>query len=301
MAEINLAGWRKDPHISNETYFPRRAVAQPPSANNSDLLPQIGDQDGIGMCVGYTGAELCHTEGVKDGMIGKKTLLAFSPWWMYNGARFYEGKLNIDWGCYPNDAFRWLEEHGFLDWTFWPVKPQPNSNIVMFDNTDPNTKDDLAIHYPQFKKLRIENGNDGIRDALAARKCVAIGIPWPSTWFDGVLEVQPKMAKTTKMSGGHEFLIHTYTDDGLYEAINTWGKNWGHTIPFLGTKGGFKFRMEDIETLKESFGGYDAHCIDVDMSPYIPPVPPVPPVPPTPHVKTCCEKMSEVMKVWKDK
>jgi hypothetical protein len=298
MTEI-IGGWRKDPRIHNETYHVRKLVRLPSSANNSDLLPLPTDQDGIGMCVGCAGSELCHTEGVKDGMIAKKAPLAFSPWWMYNGARYYEGKLNIDWGCFPNDAFRWLEEHGFLDWALWPVKFEPMSNIVKFDTTDPNTKDDLAIHYPKFKKMRIEDGNKGIMDALSSRYCVAIGMPWPSNWFSGSSLVQPAINKDTKMSGGHEVLIYAYTDDGYYEAMNSWGKNWGQLIPFLGTKGGFKFRMEDIDVLKEYFGGYDAHRIDVDMTPYLPPEPPVPPDPPKPKPLCPCNKMSDVLKVWR--
>ena len=295
MTEINLGGWRKDPHISNETYHVRKVVKLPPSANNSDLLPRVGNQNGIGACVGFGGSELCHTEGVKDGMIAKKAPLAFSPWWLYNGARYYEGKLNIDWGCYPNDAFRWLEEHGFLDWGLWPFKLDAYGNCKL-DITDPNLKDDLAVHYPQFKKMRIEDGNTGIMDALASRYCVAIGTPWPSAWGNGTSEVQPAVNKDTKMGGGHEYLIYAYTDDGLYEVLNSWSENWGQPIPFLGTKGGFKFRMEDIDHFKEYFGGYDAHRIDVDMSIPVPPEPPAPPVP----KPLCCKKMSEVIAAWRE-
>jgi hypothetical protein len=296
MTEINLGGWRKDPHVSNETYHVRKVMKLPPSANNSDLLPRVANQNGIGACVGFGGSELCHTEGVKDGLLAKKSSLAFSPWWLYNGARYYEGKLQEDWGCYPNDAFRWLEEHGFLDWGLWPFNLP-----TTLDKTDPNTKDSLAIHYPKFKKMRIEDGNDGIMDALASRYCVAIGIPWPKAWSAGTTEVQHKVTKSTVMGGGHEILIYTYTDTGLYECLNSWGNDWGQPIEFLGTRGGFKFLMEDIDAFKLYFDGYDAHRIDVDMTPILPPEPPGP-IPPTPPKPLCpCNKMSEVLKVWRSR
>lgn len=300
MSQMNPSGWRKDPHISNETYHLMRAMKLPPSANNGDLLPLVGNQDGIGACVGFGISELCHTEGVKDGVIGKKSALAFSPWWIYNGARFYEGKLNLDWGCYPSDGFRWLEEHGFLDWALWPFTLK--SGRCELDTSDPNAKDSLAVHYPKFKKMRIDNGNQGIMDALSQRYCVAIGTPWPQSWSAGDLAVQPKVAASSKMGGGHEYLLYAYTDDGLYEAQNSWDDRWGQYIPFLNTHGGFKFRAEDLDMFRENLGGYDAFRIDVDMSPVIPPEPvdPVdpidPPVPPKP--KTCCQVMSEVIKIW---
>lgn len=263
MVKPNLSGWRKDPFIENERYHVARLAKLPISANNSDLLPLVGNQDNIGACVGFTVAELCHSEAVKDGIAAKKSKISFSPWWFYNGARYYIGRLNEDFGCYPKDAFRWMEEYGFMFWDQWPFTLI--DGWAPLDKTDPTTRAADAVTYAKLSKLRIDNGVDGILDALASRYCVAIGAPWPKNWSSGQEDVQPRITDSTEFGGGHGYLLHSYNSNGLIEAMNHWTDQWGQIIPFLGTRGGFKFHMEDIEAFKKYSYGYDAYRIDVEM------------------------------------
>ncbi len=286
-------GWVKDPHISDEAYHVAQLMKLPPSANNSRLLPLTGNQNGMNGCVGWGIGELCHTEGVKDGLILPKSPLAFSPWWLWNGARFIEGTLANNNGCCPSNAFRWLEEQGFLAWDIWPFLYNKFGEVTL-DVTDPNSKASQAVFYPKFKKFRIDNGNTGIMDALASGFCVAIGAPWPSDWSAGDKAVQPKVTASSKVDSGHEYLIHSYTDNSLYNAMNSWG-NWGQIVPFLETRGGFSFQMEDIDAFKQYFYGYDAYRIDVEMTPLVPPIPPVPPEPPSPKHCSCSQILTDIL------
>jgi hypothetical protein len=283
MQEQQLFGWKKDRFKGKD-----RLLAVKPGVKVRDLV-NFADYlytpayQTDSSCVGQTfrsyAKGLAKLFGVPE---------TFSSTWIYNLARWLEGTLMSDEGCFPRDALDMLIKKGFLPEKLWPYKG--------FDTTSPPSKfDPEAAKWPVLTApdvpqslgfYRVTGGAEGIYQALSDAQVaieagkpefvfVAIGIPWPDKWMScpksGLL---PKMKTSDSLAGGHMILV--YAGDykrGLIYKQNSWG-NWG-VYPLgktKGDKGCCIIEAENFEVFKK-LGGYDAQIVKVKWGAQPEPVP----------------------------
>jgi hypothetical protein len=255
-------GWIKDKYNPKAVYRAPKAVKIADAVNWLSLCPDVRDQGKEGSCTGFGISALAYTVA----KAGNFQTSIYSPQWLYNGARFIEGTLAQDVGASPEDVFAWALQNGLLFEEYWPYHDVP------FDMSAPSSlRDSQAIHYPGIQAIRVDNGLEGILQALNDGHCVAIGAPWAVEWENGKQTILP-LPKA--VDGGHETLYYGYDKTaGYLNCQNSWGIGWGNL-------GRCRIPFEAIDWWKAN-GGYDAHYFEFSNTPVPPPVPPVPP-------KTCC-------------
>jgi hypothetical protein len=263
-----VSGWAKDKYDSRDYLHLPRLVRVPAAVDLSQLRSSVRQQGNVGSCVGQA------IRGI--GCAVAISLAAFaedySPTWIYNGARFIEGTLAMDWGCYPKDALDWVLGHGLLYERYWPYDPSK------LDMSAPSSERQAqAIQYPDFAYYRCVDGVDGICSALADSWAsiqvggpgwlVAIGAPWFALWMNpGSSGILSEVNSNDAIAGGHETFLFGYDQGkGLLYGQNSWGTNWGNG-------GCFAMPFQAIEVFKQ-LGGYDAHYLRFNTLPPTPPEP----------------------------
>lgn len=238
-------GWKKD-KFDRRDYLHRPKLKVPPSwVDLGNLLPEVRNQGSVGSCVGFG-------IGANVGSVAKALSIFtewYSPTWIYNGARFMEGTLPFDIGCYPKDALDWLVKMGCLLEHFWPYNPNK------LDMAPPSTtRIKQAIKYGNFQYFRIDNGVDGIMSALADGHLVSIGTPWFDTWMNPTGGVLDNVSEDDPVAGGHETILYGYDSTiKLFMGQNSWGKSWA-------AEGKFSMPYQAFDVFKQ-LGGYDAHYV----------------------------------------
>ena len=109
-------GWIKDKFNMAAVYHEPVVKVLPPSTNNRIYFPTVQNQDGVGICGGFSWAE--HINAVCK-QIGQP-VDRFSENWNYNGCRFIMGTLTQDSGVTNDDVILWLTRNGFLVYPYWP-------------------------------------------------------------------------------------------------------------------------------------------------------------------------------------
>jgi hypothetical protein len=245
MTEALRFGWRKDPYDPHDFSY-KRKVVKLPDRHLIQVLPPILNQHGWGACVGFTFASILAGEAIKDGKEAK-----FSEWWIYNGARFIEGSLLEDAGCYPRDALYWLNKEGCLLYSYWPYTPH------RFDTTAPPSEfKKPASEWPLAAYYRIQGGVEAMCDVIASDHYVGVGTPWPAKWFKTYEGRVEKIGMQESMAGGHEYYFYGF-DLNLecFYANNSWSRSYGKDGSFIVPFQAFDFF--------KYYGGYDAHYLDV--------------------------------------
>lgn len=246
-----LTGWKKDKYDRRDFLYRPRAVAIPDKMSLLPVMPAVRDQGQVGACVGFgIGANLTALAAIA----GVDTEW-FSPTWIYNGARFIEGSLPYDVGCYPRNALKWLADKGCLREHLWPFNPN------RLDKTSPpSTLEPFADDWPILTYTRITGGADGIIAAIADGHPVSIGNPWYDDWmFTNAAGALSPVTQHSLPAGGHETIIYGYDKPaGYFLCQNSWGVNWGN-------RGRFLMPMSSIAVF-QYHGGYDAHTIDVEWN-----------------------------------
>jgi len=238
-----LTGWHKDKYDPRDLTHKRKFVTLPPIVSHADLLTPVRRQL-CSDCVGH---------GVGLALNGVKVELGIfeewcSPTYLYNGARYIEGTLPFDLGCYPKDALDWTVKNGILSEQYWPY--------VGFERVAPSSaRIKQADRYRAFQYWRAVDGVDGICDAMASGFLVAIGTPWFKEWEN--TDPCGRLATPTSSSmeiGGHETCLYEYDrNEGVFKGQNSWGVDWGG-------QGRFIMPFESIDIFKQR-GGYDAHYV----------------------------------------
>ena len=252
-----LTGWHKDKFDSHDYLHKRGVYPLPDKFSNVHLLTPVRNQGNSSSCVGFGVGINLNSVKVSLGIFEEWC----SPLYIYNGARFIEGTLPFDLGCYPKDALDWTLKNGILLEHFWPYNG--------FDRAAPSSaRIKEADRYKGFAYYRCVDGVDGICDALSNGHLVSIGSPWFKEW----METDPcgRLAKPTNSSfevGGHETCLYGYDrTEGVFCGANSWGTGWG-------LQGLYSMPFESIDIFK-SRGGYDAHYItftkDVNTEPVNP-------------------------------
>jgi len=259
---MELFGWHKDKFDSRDYLHRRRFITLPDKISLAHLLTPIRDQGNVGSCVG-------HGIGINLNSI-KKRLGIYEEWcsptYIYNGARYLEGTLPFDLGCYPKDALDWTVDYGILLEHLWPY------DQTKVDTSAPSSERiEQADRYKDFAYFRCVDGIDGICDAMASGFFVSIGSPWFDEWRS--TDNEGKLAIPTNDSseaGGHETCFYEYDrQTGFFKGANSWSIKWGN-------EGSYFMPFESIDEFKRR-GGYDAHYItfteDIDDDPVDPPSP----------------------------
>lgn len=273
MEQKFLGGWRKDKFKGKDLIFAAKPGAPVRDLINfADFLYTPAYQTD-NSCVGQTfrtvAKGLAKLFGIPE---------TFSATWIYNLARWLEGTLLSDEGCYPRNALDMLLKKGFLPEKFWPYKGS--------DKTSPPSKfDPEAAKWPLLSApdipqsigfYRVIGGAEGIFQALSAAQdaidaskpefiFVAIGIPWPDKWMScpksGVL---PKMKTSDYLAGGHMITVYAGNyKKGLIYLQNSWG-SWG-VYPLGKTSGDTGCCIIEAENFGvfKKVGGYDAQIVKV--------------------------------------
>lgn len=248
-------------------FYVPKAVTRPCKGSWAKYNPWPFNQDGRGMCVGVADCELMANDAARLGIIPAGKPLFYSPWYVYNQARFARGWLNDDFGCYPEDAAAAICEHGILRYDCWPCERDEFGNIAM-DKQDPAIWEARASRYPNMVKARIDNGVEGLLAALADG-VVSLAVPWFSKWGSSYISGVLPPIKGESSDSRHNILLDGWDEDeGMFYGLNSWGE-WGIREAEDGDRPfrcGFKFPFEYIETIKADFGGYDAWDIDFDAA-----------------------------------
>lgn len=261
--ELRNYGWRKDKYNPlAKLHAPTVPVKETPSYFSMEsYLPYVRNQGSSSSCVG-------HGVGGTLGTVSKQ-LSCFKEWdsplWIYNGARYMEGWLAQDCGCYPEDALKWVTDMGRLVESYWPY--------TGFDPATPtsNGRGERAFKNGNFVVVRVADGIDGIVSALAEGHPVNIGTPWASSWGSYKEGILPEITKDSSIAGGHDTFLYGYDKtSNVFFGQNSWGVNWGD-------KGKYKMPMNCFTVFKQ-MGGYDAHYIAFVCDPITPdPIDPVKP------------------------
>lgn len=249
-------GWHKDTFDKRDYLHKRKVAVLPDRVSLVQFLTPVRDQGNVGSCVGFGVGINLNSVKVNLGIFDEWC----SPTFIYNGARYIEGTLPIDNGCYPRDALDWTVKSGILLEHFWPYDP------TMVDRHAPSSERiKQATRYKGFQYFRCVDGIDGICDALATGFFVSIGTPWFNEW----MQTDPcgRLSVPTENSfqvGGHETCLFGYDrTQGVFYGVNSWGETWGD-------KGLYIMPFEAIEIFKAR-GGYDANYLifsaDVDNTP----------------------------------
>ena len=244
-------GWRKDPYDHRDYLYKTTYREVPQSVILTNYLPDIRDQGNVGSCVGF---------GIGANLVARAKKLNvytewFSPTWIYNGARFIEGSLTQDVGCYPRDALHWLYEKGCLLEHWWHYNP-----LGLDTTAPPSHLEPEAAKYPLLAYYRVVDGVAGICETLANGQYVSIGTPWFSKWMDPVDGVLGEVSFPDMIVGGHETCLYGYNKDKkIFYGINSWGTDWGN-------KGLYTMPFSAFDAFK-IYGGYDAHYIGYIFAP----------------------------------
>lgn len=242
------SSWKKDKYDARDYIHPYKLAPLPDKVDLIDMLPPVRQQGNVGRCVGMSTSEAIAT------MAKELTIFTdiYSPDWIYNGARFIEGTLANDVGCYPKDAMEWLRGNGCLFEAYWPL----DGLSMAAPSSEQMAK---AIKYPGFAYYRVTNGVEGIKSALADKHPVVLGAWWFLKWENpdngNLVEVTP----LDYVMGGHATLLHGYdVSVNRFFGMNSWGTGWGkdghYTMPFSA-----------FDVFKTT-GGYDAYYLVFDKT-----------------------------------
>jgi hypothetical protein len=249
-------GWLKDKYNPEAVYHRPKAIRLPDTIDWLGFCPPVRDQNGVGACTGFGIGGMAATVAREGSFFTE----AYSPTWLYNGARYIEGTLKKDAGAAPDDVFKWAKENGLLFEHFWPFEK-------VLDTTAPSSERVAqAIKYDNFEVIRVDEGLAGILSSLAEGHCIALGGPWSQRWENppasGILD-DPF---GSYIDGGHETFLYGYDQTTqLLFGQNSWGVSYGD-------KGRYKMPFHAIDWFKVN-GGYDAQYLLMSASP-VPPKPP---------------------------
>ena len=238
-----IYGARKDKYEPDVIHRPIGAAQLPDIVNNRALMPSVRSQGQMQACVGFSIAAQLSAKAKKENVYAEW----FSPKWIWNGARFKEGWLQANCGCFPRDAFDWIKEKGCLLESHWPM-----TEIVFDPSTPPSSEYPDAAIYPLIDRRRVTGGVDDICSAIMTNDAVSIGTPWFTQWEDSLGGTLPLPSKTWTLPEGnwHETLLYGYDrTKGIFYGMNSWGITWGnfghYTMPF------------EAFNVFNSFGGWD--------------------------------------------
>jgi hypothetical protein len=251
-----IYGALKDKYVPDVLHRPIGAAKLLDLVDNKEFTPDVRNQGGMAACVGFSiGAQLA-AKAKKAGTYSEW----FSPKWIWAWARYKQGWLAVNCGCYPRDAFDALKEFGGLLEHYWPIDP------VFFDaSVPPSDMKPEAAKYPIIDRYRVTGNQDDICSAIQTHGFVSIGTPWFPQWetaLDGKLQT-PQKGWYLPKDNWHETLLYGYDRPrGMFLGMNSWGHLWGKF-------GYFEMPFEAFEVFS-AFRGWDCMYATVPAWPVEP-------------------------------
>lgn len=230
--DIHGLGWRPDlPDVRDYEYGKRNRVerpqALPPIVSLRAMQSPIRDQGSEGSCVGHAiaaGVDYLRRADKRQDARWKADDTIYSPRWVYNRARWYEGPewVDIDAGAYIRFGIRGINKEG--------VPPESNWRYVPGEyKAEPTFFAEKQKHRWRLGSYNRCTRLDETLNALAAGTPVVFGFTCYSNMF------APDVSRTGEIpmpagsvAGGHAVLAVGYDmHRRLVEFKNSWGTGWG--------------------------------------------------------------------------
>lgn len=187
----------------------------PPSFKATPLVP-VYDQDGYGMCVAFTLAEVKEAEEAVDR--GKQ--VRFSPAFIYGNRGIFDIRGE---GMSPRDALKQLRKAGVCPWSMYPILgiyPICRAGI---------TREMRRAALPYVIKAFARAGAvNELKTAIYHTGPCMLCIPVYESFEElGPGGVVPKVKDGERLLGHHAMMVYGWTADGYWKVQNSWGTSWG--------------------------------------------------------------------------
>ena len=201
----------------------------------------VYDQDGYGMCVAFTLAEVKEAQEAKD----RGTQTRYSPAFIYGNRGIFDAKGE---GMSPRDALKQLKKSGVCPWSMYPIigrYPTCRAGITrgMRRAAAPQAIKAYARAYT------IDDLKTAIYHTGQCMLCIPVYSSFEQPGSGGVIA---KVKEGEALLGYHAMMVYGWTEDGYWKVQNSWGSTWGASgrclIPLdyftLSTTADEEWRME---------------------------------------------------------
>lgn len=239
--DVKGLGWRPDiPDVRDYQYKGRHKVerpqALPPAISLRAMQSPVRDQGSEGSCVGHAiaaGVDYLRRAEKREEPQWKADDTIYSPRWVYNRARFYEGPewVQIDAGAYIRFGIKGINKEGVPPESSWRYVPGEFSVEPTFFAESQKRRWKLGS-YTRCTSL------DQTLNALAAGRPVVFGFTCYANMFGAsASETGIIPMPSGGVLGGHAVLAVGYDmNRRAVEFKNSWGPDWGDQgygwIPF---------------------------------------------------------------------
>ena len=202
----------------------------PASADNSDLVPSLLNQGGLGSCTANAAAYAIRASMLVLGVLNPEFI---SRLFLYYLARATHGMALVDSGSYLRAIFEVANKFGFCPESIWPYTDQtmPEADGRPAKPFRMPSQKALRAAYDQHAPTEYrriwETGYDRIdviKRALAARQLVVFGTDVSSSFVNGASggagALPPPVSEP--IAGGHAMCLARFKGDD-FEGPNSWG------------------------------------------------------------------------------
>ncbi len=188
--------------------------------------PKPGSQGTTGTCVAWATAYGARTisAAISRGWTDRDSITAraFSPSFVYNQIRSRPGCSH---GTAIDEALSLLKSQGVVSISQAPFDCDLQVDEQMVASAEPN----VILDYRRLFSVAETERVGPVRDALAARRPVVIGMRVPPSFGQLKGEVWQPLESERGKGGGHAMTVVGYDDDrygGAFEIMNSWGTWW---------------------------------------------------------------------------
>ena len=207
----------------------------PSEADNSDLVPSLVNQGGLGSCTANAAGYAIRASMLLLGMVNPEFV---SRLFLYYLARATHGATGMDTGTWLRAIFEVANKFGFCPESVWSYTDQTADDAPGVPAKPfrlPSHKAFRAAydqHQPTEYRRIYESGYDrieAIKKALAARHLVVFGTDVSRAFQAGAAggagALPPPIGM--EMAGGHAMCLAKFKNDE-FEGPNSWGRSGDH-------------------------------------------------------------------------
>ncbi len=208
---------RPDPRDHKVHRYMAVAPETMPASFQSTPLVPIYDQDGYGMCVAFTLAEVKEAEEAVD----KGSQTRFSPAFIYGNRGIFDAKGE---GMSPRDALKQLRKGGVCPWSMYSILGDYRTchkgiTKAMRRAATPHVIQAFA------RATTPDELKSAIYHTGPCMLCIPVYDSFESVGNSGVV---PMVKSGERLLGYHATMVYGWTADGYWNVQNSWGKTWGN-------------------------------------------------------------------------
>lgn len=213
-------GYKRDKPDARDKHFASLGMSAviPPSASLQDHVVEVLDQRESSSCVAHA---WCQALRIADMVAGIKDPPLCSRWFVYYGARKFDGGPIVDEGTQLRSGAQSVVKFGCPTESVWPFDMAQINNQPPWEAFREGYDRKGPAGYYRITSL------DQIRQAIAAGKPVVGGTEVGNSIFDytsGIYDPDPNETKV----GGHALAIVAY-DAHSFTFVNSWTNTWGES------------------------------------------------------------------------